>query len=150
MADKDIPITRHIRRKQCWVCRRLFNHSLLHEDHHIIPVAYGGADGPQVRICSDHHTALHTIALRLYNGKPYFELLSPDTSTNERLLYLASVAYNARLAVMNDPNKKRVLVLALKGDTWDKLTQLKTVYNKIGREKLVELAVHQLFGKHFR
>jgi hypothetical protein len=151
MADKDIPITRHIKRECCWVCRRPFGHQLLHEDHHVIPCAYGGVDGPQVRICSDHHTGLHTIALRLYSGKPYFELLSPDdTYSNERLLYLASVAYNARLAVENDPNKKRVLVLSLKGDTWDKLTQLKTVYGKMGRERLVEVAVQQLFNKHFR
>lgn len=150
MSDKDIPITRTIIREQCWVCKRKFNHALLHEDHHVIPCAYGGADGPQVRICSPHHTALHTIALRLYTGKPYFELLSPDQDTNQRLLYLASVAYNARIAVLNDPNKKRVLVLPLTGETWGKLTQLRTVYRKLGREKLAEFAIQQLFNKHFR
>lgn len=150
MTDKDIPITRTIVGPQCWVCKRKFDHGLLHEDHHVIPCAYGGRDGPQVRICSPHHTALHTIALRLYTGKPYYELLSPNPDTNQRLLYLASVAYNARLAVMNDPNKKRVLVLAFTGDTWDKLAKLKTVYRKLGREKLVEFAVGQLFSKHFR
>lgn len=148
--DKEIPITQHIFREHCWVCRRKFDHSLLHEDHHIVPCAYGGRDGPQVRICSPHHTSLHTIALRLYSGKPYFELLSSNTDVNERLLYLATVAYHARLAVANDPNKKRVIVLSLKADTWDKLARLKTVYGKLSREKLVEFAVTQLFNKHFR
>ena len=148
--DKEIPITQHIKREHCWVCRRKFDHELLHEDHHVIPCAYGGVDGPQVRLCSPHHTALHTVALRLYSGKPFFELLSSNQDTNERLLYLASVAHNARVAVLNDPNKKRVIVLSLKTVTWDKITRLKTVYGKLSREKLVEFALTQLYNKHFR
>ena len=153
--DRDIPITKHIRGDVCWVCKRPFNHSLTHEDHHIVPCAYGGTDGPQVRICSPHHTSLHTIALRLYSGKPYFDLLpSPLTPFNsgvqERLLYLASVAYNARVAVENDPNKKRVLVLRLTRETNERLDKLKQIYRKIGRERLVEIALKELFNKHFR
>jgi hypothetical protein len=150
MSDKDIPITRHIIRPHCWVCRQKFDHQRLHEDHHIIPRAYGGMDGPQVRLCSSHHTALHTIALRLYNGKPFYDLLSQDPDTNERLLYLASVAYNARLAVEGDPNKKQVLVLGLSGETRERLRRLKTVYGRLGRERLIELAILNLFNKHFR
>lgn len=147
---QEIPITRTIIRDICWVCKRPFNHSLLHEDHHVVPCAYGGADGPQVRICSPHHTALHTIALRLYSGKPFFELLTPDPDTNQRLLYLASVAYNAKLAVSKDPNKKRVLVLALKGDTYERMARLKTVYRKFSQQTLIEHAIAALFNKHFR
>ncbi len=150
MPDKDIPITRHIFRPHCWVCRKKFDHQRLKEDHHIIPCAYGGVDGPQVRLCSSHHTALHTIALRLFNGKPFYDLLSSDPDTNERLLYLASVAYNARLAVADDPNKKRVLVLGLTGETNEHLTRLKAVYGRLGRERIVELAIKHLFNKHFR
>jgi hypothetical protein len=132
------------------VCRKQFDHQRLKEDHHVIPVAYGGRDGPQVRLCSSHHTALHTIALRFYTSNPFYDLLSSDPDSNERLLYLASVAYNARLAVENDPNKKRVLVLALTGETNERLIRLKTVYNRIGRERIIDLAVLHLFNKHFR
>ena len=44
----------------CWACKRRDG---LH-DHHIVPQAYGGVDGPQVTLCGSHHTLIHEVALK--------------------------------------------------------------------------------------
>lgn len=117
--------------------------------HHVIPRAYGGVDGPQVSICDSHHSALHEIALKLYSKKPYFTLLTTDPRINERLMYLASVAYNSRLLTENDPNKKPLLVESVRKETLDKLKRLKSVYRGAARARLIEAAVDVLYAKHF-
>lgn len=134
----------------CWVCRRKFSASLKDHDHHVIPRAYGGVDGPQVRVCDTHHSALHDIALRLYARKPFNDLLSGDNDTDKRLIYLASLACNARIATENDPNRRRVLVLTPKKETLQQLDALKQRHgSRISRERLIEIAVKTLYDKHF-
>lgn len=44
----------------CWVCSGKDGLN----DHHVIPQAYGGVDGPQVTLCATHHTFIHTVALK--------------------------------------------------------------------------------------
>lgn len=41
----------------------------LKEDHHIVPQASGGEQGPQERLCNHCHDDLHKIAALLMNGK---------------------------------------------------------------------------------
>ena len=38
----------------------------LHE-HHVIPRAYGGTNGPTVILCANHHNLVHTLALKPRN-----------------------------------------------------------------------------------
>jgi hypothetical protein len=133
----------------CWVCETRFSPSCKEERHHVVPVAYGGVDGPQVSLCDSHHSALHEIALKLYSRRPYHQLLSHDPKSNQKLLYLASVAYNARIATENDPNKKRVEVIPINGDTLHRIKSLQTIY-KLSREKLFKLAIDQMYSRHYK
>lgn len=142
-------ITEHMFLDHCWVCKQKFGHSVKQQDHHIIPRAYGGTDGPQVSLCSAHHTALHEIALKLYSKKPYFDFLTRDPAQDQKLLWLASTAYNARLLTENDPNKKPLLVESISKETMSKLKALKTIYPKTSRAKLLEAAVNALYSRHF-
>lgn len=148
-TDMDDRIVGHTFLPHCWVCGVKFSHSVKEHHHHVVPRAYGGVDGPQVSLCDSHHSALHEIALRLYSKKPYFTLLTPDPAKNKRLMYLASVAYNARLATENDPNKKPLLVESVRKETLDKLKKLRTVFPKSNRAKLVEAAIDVLYARYF-
>ena len=96
---------------QCWVCARRFSNNLLREDHHIIPVAFGGVNGPQVSLCSDHHSLLHKVAEILVpeNTATYddiqgflLDLTAPEKS---RILFLATRAANAERVTGRDPNR---------------------------------------------
>lgn len=44
----------------CWACKTKEG---LH-NHHVIPQAYGGVDGPLVTLCGTHHTLIHEVALK--------------------------------------------------------------------------------------
>ena len=89
----------------CWVCQRKFDQNLTDHDHHIIPRAFGGADGPQVRICSPHHQLLHALATVLVaNGR--VTVADLDVPTAERVMFLASRAAMAELRTEAEPNKR--------------------------------------------
>jgi hypothetical protein len=150
MATQEFSITQTTILPYCWVCKVPFDSSNQREDHHIIPRAYGGVDGPQVSLCDSHHTALNNIALRLYSKRPFTELLTKYEDQNKKLLWLASVVCNARIATENDPNKKQVLVISPKGETLLQLKQLKKVYGNVSRERLIEFAVNKLYNTHFK
>lgn len=140
----------------CWVCERRFIDSnppghVTRNDHHIVPKAAGGVDGPQVSLCSDHHDALHKIALRLAAKKPYFDLVNEETDDQKKKLYwLATVVHNAFAATKNDPNKKVAAIVELDRKQQDMITQLMNVYPQAkSREAILALALEALFSKHF-
>ena len=69
----------------CWVCGGKDGKN----DHHVIPQAYGGVDGPQVTLCATHHTFIHTVAL-----KPKYErehLVLQHTNISERQKKLSTL-----------------------------------------------------------
>lgn len=135
---------------RCWVCGKIFDHSNKEERHHVVPRAYGGIDGPQVSLCDSHHTALHEIALKLWSKRSYFNLLTGDPQQDQKLMYLASCAYNARVITENDPNKRRVLVLSLTKEAIDRLDKLKGLFKgNISRERVIEAAVIEMYRRHF-
>jgi hypothetical protein len=134
----------------CWVCKDTFSHAIKREEHHVIPRAYGGENGPIVSLCDSHHTAIHEIASHLFLRKSFNHLLESDKQKTEKLLYLANIAYNARVLVENDPNKPRVIIIQnFKGDTHTKLVKLKTLYPKLSRSKIIEIAIQRLYNNHF-
>ena len=45
---------------QCWVC----SESSGLNNHHVIPQAYGGVNGPQVTLCAVCHSKVHATALK--------------------------------------------------------------------------------------
>lgn len=52
---------------RCYVCSEEV--SVPHE-HHVIPQAYGGKDGPTVTLCANHHNLIHELAKAHMSGKP--------------------------------------------------------------------------------
>jgi hypothetical protein len=150
MSDSVVsPIVANTFLTYCWICGIPFSHDCQEERHHVIPRAYGGTNGPQVSLCDSHHSALHQIALKMYTGKSFFNLMSGRQEQDARLLYLASVAYNARILTEKDPNKKQMLVLHISGQESQELNALKSIY-KVGREKLIGLAIKSLYDRHFK
>lgn len=138
----------------CWVCAAKFTDNggtETREEHHIIPRAYGGEEGPTVTLCDTHHSKLHRIAVCLKTGKPFFNFLqgeSPDR--NKKLLYLANAVHNAELATRNDPNKAASAVLSLGARHKEMIEQLKKVYPQAkSREAIMLLALEHLHRKHF-
>ena len=96
---------------QCWACDVPFTNNLLPEDHHVIPRAFGGNDGPQVRLCSDHHSLLHKMAIMLVPEKQadlaHIQqfLIGLTTTTAKRTMYLACTAALAERKFSADPNR---------------------------------------------
>src|SRR5690606_18118779 len=120
------------------------------EEHHVVPRAYGGTDGPLVSLCDGHHTALHKIAVALKSNKPYHQHLTRDPEQDQKLMYLATVVVNAQAATTGDPNKKTMVVVSLDGVLAEKLKRLSKMYPQVGgRAALVKLAIESLYSKHF-
>jgi hypothetical protein len=138
----------------CWVCGALFieHGGVEHtEHHHIIPQAYGGADGPTVSLCEKHHQSLHKIALCLKGNKPHFMLLANHTQEQRtKLMFLATRVHEAEQLTRNDPNKRAMLVLSLDREMTKMIDDLKTVLPGVkSREAVVRSAVKSLWNRHF-
>jgi hypothetical protein len=153
--------TGHIESKilpHCWVCGVRFTDLTVNpgpaarEDHHIIPQAYGGTDGPLVSLCDSHHTAVHKIAVALKNQKPYQHLLGTyDQGQINKLLWLATRIQEAELATRNDPNKRMQVVVTLDGLMRAKLDALVNIYPSAkGRAELIRTAIEFLYTHHFK
>ncbi len=147
--DFDSLPTKHTFLDRCWVCSTKFGPNLAEERHHIIPKAYGGVDGPQVSLCSDHHTALHEVGKRIYAKKPFFDLLSKDPTQDRKLVYLGTIACNARIATENDPNKRQMVILSLDRDHRAMLKALKKIFPGRSQPTILEFALEHLYDRHF-
>jgi hypothetical protein len=138
----------------CFVCGGLFNDSggtLVKHFHHMVPVAYGGVDGPQVTLCSEDHNTLHHIAVAMKSGKTYHKYLYQKTpEVCKKLKTLATIVYNSELASRNDPNKLVSVMLHLNAEQKQKIEMLKKVYPKTSRSELFFLAIENLYLKHFK
>lgn len=87
-----------IKLDHCWVCpsREGLN------DHHVIPKAYGGVDGPQVTVCATHHTFIHTLSLK--DPSTWKFSINEHTSClkqRDKLEMLVGLIYKARTATRN-------------------------------------------------
>lgn len=142
--------------EHCWVCSVRFRDVVPpgpahREEHHIIPRAYGGADGPTVSLCDAHHTLLHKVAVALINDKSTFTLLRTEPRENHmKVMWLASRVVNAHLATKNDPNKAASVMLTLNLKHRTMVDRLKKVYPKArGRAAVLEIALENLYRRHF-
>ena len=140
----------------CWVCGKRFTNSCPpglanREDHHIIPRAYVGTDGPQVSLCDGCHTKVHKIQNCLLSKKPYYEFVKGFDSQNVRkLVYLGTCAANAYLATKKDPNKKTLITFSIGGDRVKKLEALKkAIPNLNSRASIYNYALDLLYTKYF-
>lgn len=138
----------------CWVCEARFIGTgglEMREDHHVVPRAYGGVDGPTITLCTGHHTKLHEIAKCLIKGRSHFHLLHGEDQTQiKKLLYLANAVYSAELATRNDPNKAASVMLTLNARHKHMVDSLKKVFPQAkSREAVFLIALEALYHKHF-
>ena len=102
----------------CWVCHET---SSLHE-HHIIPQAYGGVDGPTVTLCATCHNGVHHVADGRIEMQP--------TSWNEgdrdtRGKWLVNAIIQARIVASKSANKRVIVTLELSANEATMLDRIK-------------------------
>lgn len=141
----------------CWACQKRFypegdDPSVIRNDHHVIPRAYGGTDGPTVALCSADHDLLHLIAQKIISGKaPEAQALlnRVPLSSQKRISYLASrvvIAYNA---LNDDPNKSKSITLRMSGAVSTQLDRLAGFYS-CSREKVLLRLLQQHYSSLFQ
>jgi hypothetical protein len=125
------------------------NGKTLHK-HHVIPQAFGGANGPTVDLCSDDHNLLHSVALCMTGKKPYAHLITDlEASHKKEILWLASRVAIAYEATKNDPNKRVQVTVVLPAKLAAKLDALMKVYNLKSRPSTIERLIKDAHSRTF-
>lgn len=140
--------------QHCWICEEKFQKyggTAVFNSHHLVPVAYGGVDGPQITLCTSDHNTLHLIAVAWKGTKPHYNYVKNRNSEHtKKLEYLASIVYNAELQSRNDPNKSAAVILHLNARQKMMIDRLKKVYpNLSSRPNVLLAALENLYNKHF-
>ena len=136
----------------CWVCGAKFapQGTAQEEQHHIVPRAYGGSDGPIVSLCDTCHTRLHKAALCIEAHKPVHIFVNGlNQDQQQRLLYLSTCVVNAKLATKNDPNKKSVVVLQFNKQETEQIDRLKKALRLKSRMAVIKAAIFAMYTKQF-
>lgn len=136
----------------CWVCGAMFapKGSAQEEQHHIVPRAYGGSDGPVVSLCDTCHTRLHKAALCIEANKPVHTFITGlNQDQIQKLLYLSTCVVNAKLATKHDPNKRSMVVVQFTSKETEQLDALKKVLGAKSRMAVIKAAIFALYNKHF-
>lgn len=152
-----IRITSTISQPFCWVCQAVFfpegnDPSVIRNDHHVIPRAYGGTDGPTVSLCSADHDMLHLLAQKIISGKDseaHALLKLSPTGQRPRLMYLAMSIVSAHNLLANDPNKMRSITVRLNGANSDRLQKLAGFYS-LSKESLVLRLINEKHSELFQ
>ena len=120
----------------CCVCGTRVS---LHE-HHVVPRAYGGLNGPTVMICAVHHNLIHTAALNK-NVTAREALLADHTEEQKiRLRELILVIRKSRTA---SKFMRRPMVLQLTLDP-EQASQLRQLKKLIGASSLSQTVTRSL------
>lgn len=127
----------------CWVCGTLMLDS--RHNHHLIPRAFGGLNGPTVDICADDHNVLHRLALRRADDPSVILALLGKP----RLAYLTNVVRYAREVTKNNKNKRFQLSVTLSGDTGRKLADIKRITGSTNNEQVIGLLISEYHSRRF-
>ena len=68
----------------CFIC----NSKEGAHEHHVVPQAYGGTNGPRVVLCGTHHTLIHDIALQPLDQQLGLIIASPSVPISMRAIVL--------------------------------------------------------------
>lgn len=130
----------------CWVCEnQLMDGSVgsadhLREEHHIIPKAYGGADGPTVSLCASHHSLLHLIAVKILSQQDIDGLISGILQgPKDRLLYLATRVVVAARLTEDDPNKRVAIHVSVSRSLNTEIARLAQFKNSSKEDLIIDL-----------
>lgn len=151
-------ITRTLKLPFCWVCGKRFvadggtDPSLIRNEHHVVPRAYGGENGPTVTLCSADHDLLHALATRLIAGdapQGHQLLRGLNAARAARVLYLAGVVCDADRATAGDPNRRFLLSLELHPTYRAKLDALKAALSCRSNRDVLQHLVDAEYQKRF-
>lgn len=123
----------------CWICK---SPNSLHE-HHIIPRAYGGSDGPTVTLCATCHNGIHHVADGRSEMQPLY--WSSKDGTIERAYKLVSAICTARTVASKSDNKKSLTTLELSAEETKKLDKLKVILGTTSRASTLKALIN-LYG----
>lgn len=119
--------------------------------HHEVPRAYGGEHGPQVPLCSGHHTLVHNLALQLYRHGDEGRLrIPPDVPAESRpeLLRLVRTIVVGRRAYERARQRgaapKRGGVVKLRSQAATRLEACARLLN-CSQQDAVEVAINRLY-----
>lgn len=118
------PVLHHHLDVVCVVCGRGGKIVALH-NHHIIPRAFGGKNGPQITLCVDHHELIHDEAKKQIVTNPK-QLLTKGFEHVTILSYLINLIVNAEKKTTGDPNKTVKFSCELPQKTVDKMRLVMT------------------------
>lgn len=127
----DITITHTLKLNSCWVC--CGNEAL--QEHHVVPQAYGGKNGPTVTLCATHHDLIH-----LASYKPEVEWVFQGSSIEvNKLKYLTTVITKSRDATKQlAPERDILKSFHFSASEIKKLKALKTLLNLSSEEKVIK------------
>lgn len=107
----------------------------MHE-HHVIPQAYGGVNGPTVILCPDHHNEVHKIALAVIvaarSGKRVEPRMPPSVVKKKIFSQLVQAIV---VAALKSPVREYTLPLKLNQEQRQLLGLLKTELGVSSLEK---------------
>ena len=90
----------------CTACGRSTGPTVSLHNHHVIPRAFGGTDGPQITLCVDHHEFVHDLAKqRKIVSIGSFPNLTESPKCVKILVYLINVIVRSELSTKKDPNR---------------------------------------------
>lgn len=142
-------INQTLKLDHCWICDKTPERDKvkLHE-HHVIPRAYGGANGPEVTLCSGCHNLLHDLHHKVKKkGYEVIEtgFLNWSLEMREKLSYLVSRVILAESVAKQTANKK---VGAYNADTYAMLSRL-TKHFSMSQTKTRDYAIRFLYEAVF-
>lgn len=125
--------------KHCWCCPATTG---LHQ-HHVIPQAYGGVDGPTVTVCGGCHTTVHTAALKA----PHQWTALIPTANQDKFLQLIQIIYRARMATKNSPNKPMKMQLEFSVERTKKIRQLKALLGVSSLSSVIDRCIDKVYDQ---
>lgn len=128
----------------CWVCADKTGLN----DHHVIPQAYGGRDGPQVTLCASHHTFIHAVALkpRARREALVIEHVEGDSTKQAKLEQLVEIIAKARAATRKT-EKPLMIQHKFNIERGRKLRELKTLLGKSSLMAALEDCVDRVYAQ---
>ena len=123
---------------------------MLRNEHHVIPRAFGGSDGPTVSLDTGHHDLLHLVAEKILIGAPWEDFVRNMNKTQkQRLLYLATRVVVAAKTMGADPNKKVGVPLSFSQTQLRMLNSLCKA-TSLGRGELLQMLLEREYIKFFQ
>lgn len=129
-----ISIVTHIFLNHCWICEGTAS---LH-NHHIIPQAYGGVDGPQVTLCASCHNGVHHVADGRIDMRPDYWATVSQIEKSNTLIYLIQ---QARSIASGSDNKQITVTLILTAKEAKMLDAVKRILGSSSRVSTIKTLI---------